>query len=106
MTAVQRRSVLVIDDDARIVSLLRRALAYEGYAVRTALNGTAGLESAREDPPDLVILDLMLPDIDGFEVCRRMRSAGDVPILMLTARDEVGDRVRGLDEGAEDYLVK
>src|SRR5437764_14446760 len=105
MTAVQRRSVLVIDDDARIVSLLRRAISYEGYAVRTALNAMAGLESAREEPPDLVILDLMLPDLDGYEVCRRLRSAAGPPILMLTARDEVEDRVRGLDEGAEDYLV-
>ncbi|MHB8576957.1 MAG: response regulator transcription factor [Dehalococcoidia bacterium] len=103
---MQRRSVLVIDDDARIVSLLRRALSYEGYGVRTALTATAGLESARDEEPDLVILDLMLPDLDGYEVCRRLRTAGQAPILMLTARDEIGDRVRGLDEGADDYLVK
>src|SRR5260370_30256888 len=99
MSEGQRRTVLVIDDDARIVSLLRRALAYEGYAVRTALTANAGLESARDEPPDMVILDLMLPDLDGFEVCQRLRSAGEMPVLMLTARDEVEDRVRGLDEG-------
>jgi two-component system response regulator MprA len=106
MSEGQRRTVLVVDDDARIVSLLRRALSYEGYGVRTALTATAGLESARDEPPDAVILDLMLPDLDGYEVCRRLRAAGDVPILMLTARDEIGDRVKGLDEGADDYLVK
>ncbi|HEY7295086.1 MAG TPA: response regulator transcription factor [Dehalococcoidia bacterium] len=106
MTSVQRPSILVIDDDAKIVSLLRRALSYEGYGVRTALTATAGLNSARDEPPDLVVLDLMLPDLDGYEVCRRLRAAGETPILMLTARDEIDDRVRGLDEGADDYLVK
>jgi len=106
MTSGQRHSILVVDDDAKIVSLLRRALTYEGYAVRTALNATTGLSSARDEPPDLVLLDLMLPDLDGYEVCRRLRAVGDTPILMLTARDEIDDRVRGLDEGADDYLVK
>ena len=106
MTSAQRYSILVVDDDARIVSLLRRALSYEGYTVRTALTATEGLLSARDEPPNLVLLDVMLPDLDGFEVCRRLRAAGDVPILMLTARDEIDDRVRGLDEGADDYLVK
>ncbi len=101
-----RHSILVIDDDARIVSLLRRALSYEGYLVRTAVTATTGLASARDEPPNLVVLDLMLPDLDGYEVCRRLRAAGDVPVLMLTARDDVDDRVRGLDEGADDYLVK
>jgi len=106
MTAAQRPTILVIDDDARIVSLLRRALTYEGYTVHTALTGAAGLASARDEPPNMIVLDLMLPDIDGYEVCRRVRAAGDTPVLMLTARDEVEDRVRGLDEGADDYLVK
>ncbi len=101
-----RHSILVIDDDAKIVSLLRRALSYEGYLVRTAVTATAGLTSARDEPPNLVVLDLMLPDLDGYEVCRRLRAAGEVPVLMLTARDDVDDRVRGLDEGADDYLVK
>jgi two-component system, OmpR family, response regulator MprA len=106
MTATMRHSILVIDDDAKIVSLLRRALSYEGYTVRTAETATAGLVSARDEPPNLVVLDLMLPDLDGYEVCRRLRAAGEVPVLMLTARDDVDDRVRGLDEGADDYLVK
>jgi two-component system, OmpR family, response regulator MprA len=106
MTSLSRSSILVIDDDAKIVSLLRRALSYEGYSVRTALTATDGLGSARDEPPDLVVLDLMLPDMDGYEVCRRLRAVGDTPVLMLTARDEIEDRVRGLDEGADDYLVK
>ncbi len=106
MTSTSRPSILVIDDDAKIVSLLRRALSYEGYSVRTALTAGDGLGSARDEPPDLVVLDLMLPDMDGYEVCRRLRAAGETPILMLTARDEIEDRVRGLDEGADDYLVK
>jgi two-component system response regulator MprA len=98
--------ILVIDDDPKIVSVLRRALAYAGYPVRTALTATEGLARALEDPPSLVILDVMLPDLSGFEVCRRLREGSDVAILMLTARDEVEDRVHGLDEGADDYLVK
>jgi two-component system response regulator MprA len=106
VTASTRQSILVIDDDAKIVSLLRRALSYEGYTVRTALTAGAGLSSARDEPPNLVVLDLMLPDLDGYEVCRRLRSVSDMPILMLTARDEIDDRVRGLDEGADDYMVK
>jgi two-component system response regulator MprA len=106
MSNQQRATVLVVDDDAKIVSLLRRALTYEGYSVRTALTAGAGLAEARDEPPQLVILDLMLPDMDGYEVCRRMRAVSAVPILMLTARDAIDDRVRGLDEGADDYLVK
>ncbi|HZQ37231.1 MAG TPA: response regulator transcription factor [Dehalococcoidia bacterium] len=98
--------VLVVDDDARIVASLRRALIYEGYAVETATDGPAALASARERLPDLVVLDVMLPGIDGVEVCRRLREDGDVPILMLTARDATADRVRGLDSGADDYLAK
>jgi two-component system response regulator MprA len=102
----QKSTILVVDDDSRIVNMLRRALAYEGYTVRAATSGLGGLESARDEPPNLVVLDLMLPDLDGYEVCRRLRAESDVPILMLTARDEIDDRVRGLDEGADDYLVK
>jgi two-component system, OmpR family, response regulator MprA len=98
--------ILVIDDDPKIVSVLRRALAYAGYPVTTALTAAEGLARALEDPPGLVILDVMLPDLSGFEVCRRLRQGSDVPILMLTARDEVEDRVHGLDQGADDYLVK
>jgi two-component system response regulator MprA len=98
--------ILVIDDDRRITALLRRALAYEGYEVDLASDGVKGLLAARDRPPDLVILDVMMPGLDGLEVCRRLRSGGAVPILMLTARDEVPDRVAGLDAGADDYLVK
>jgi two-component system, OmpR family, response regulator MprA len=99
-------AILVIDDDEKITSFLRRALAYEGYRVETAPEGQAGLAKARDREPDLVILDVMLPGLDGREVARRLRAGGDVPILMLTARDEVADRVAGLDSGADDYLVK
>jgi two-component system response regulator MprA len=96
----------VVDDDRKITSLLQRALLYEGYAVAVANDGKTGLAHAAEQPPDLVVLDLMLPGLDGLEVCRRLRAGGDVPILMLTARDAVADRVAGLETGADDYLVK
>lgn len=102
----QRRRVLVVDDDARLGASLRRALAYEGHIVDVATDGPAALVAARDRPPDLVVLDVMLPGIDGVEVCRRLRAGSDVPILMLTARDAVSDRVAGLDAGADDYLVK
>jgi two-component system response regulator MprA len=99
--------ILVVDDDRRIAESLRRTLAYEGYGVDVALGGAAALRKALEHPPDLVILDIALPDIDGLEVCKRLRTAGDqVPVLMLTARDAISDRVQGLDIGADDYLVK
>ena len=98
--------VLVIDDDRNITSFLRRALSYSGYEVDVAENGPAGLSRALEAPPDLVVLDVMMPGMDGYEVCRRLRAGGPMPILMLTAKDEVPDRVRGLDVGADDYLVK
>jgi two-component system response regulator MprA len=98
--------ILVIEDEARIAQFLKRGLIYEGYRVDVAADGQTGLEMARDSPPDLVILDWMLPGLDGLEVCRRLRAAGDVPILMLTAKEEVQDRVQGLDAGADDYLVK
>ena len=98
--------VLVVDDDAGIAASLRRALLYEGYAVTVAADGDAALQRAQTDQPDLVILDVMLPGIDGIEVCRRLREDDDVPVLMLTARDTTADRVVGLDSGADDYLVK
>jgi two-component system response regulator MprA len=98
--------ILVVDDDTRIAASVRRALVYEGYDVDVAYDGRAALYSAFGQAPDLVVLDLMLPDIDGFEVCRRLRAESDVPILMLTARDATSDRVNGLDTGADDYLVK
>ncbi len=101
-----RELILVIEDEERILTFLRRGLIYEGYRVETASDGAGGLASARDNPPDLVILDWMLPGIDGLEVCRRLRAASSVPILMLTAKDAVSDRVQGLDAGADDYLVK
>lgn len=99
--------ILIVDDDNRVTSALRRTLAYEGYQVSIAANGEAALAAARSRPPDIVILDLMLPGIDGLEVCRRLRASGDgIAVLMLTARDAVADRVAGLETGADDYLVK
>jgi DNA-binding response OmpR family regulator len=98
--------VLVIEDDAEITDVLRRSLRHEGYEVRTAGDGIAALDAAAEFYPDLVVLDLGLPRLDGIEVCRQLRAEGDVPILILTARTETDDRVTGLDSGADDYLVK
>ena len=98
--------ILVVDDDARIAASLRRALIYEGYEVQVAGDGPAALASIRDREPDLVVLDVMLPGLDGVEVAGRLRAGGSVPILMLTARDATADRVRGLDSGADDYLVK
>jgi two-component system response regulator MprA len=98
--------ILVVEDDRRIREMLRRGLVFEGYAVATADNGEEALRQVRESMPDGVILDLMLPGIDGLEVCRRLRTVSNVPILMLTARDAITDRVTGLDAGADDYMVK
>ncbi|MBZ0277467.1 MAG: response regulator transcription factor, partial [Anaerolineae bacterium] len=98
--------VLLIEDEARIAQFIERGLIYEGYRVGVARDGHSGLASARDNPPDLVILDWMLPGLDGLEVCKRLRAAGDTPILMLTAKDDIKDRVTGLDAGADDYLVK
>ena len=98
--------ILVVDDDPQIVSFLKRGLTYEGYTVDTASDGTEALARAREAEPDLVILDIMMPGIDGLEVSRRLREASKVPIIMLTAKGTVTDRVKGLDSGADDYLVK
>lgn len=103
-----KADILVVDDDPKITQLLKRVLSLEGYAVRTASSGEEGLAQAAAKDPDLVILDILMPGIDGIEVCRRLRtsSAADVPILLLTAKDDVSDRVRGLDGGADDYVVK
>lgn len=99
--------ILVIDDDSSITTVLKRGLSYEGYSVDVAGNGKMGLETARLRPPALVILDILMPGIDGLEVCRRLRSADEkLPILMLTAKDAVSDQVLGLETGADDYIVK
>jgi two-component system, OmpR family, response regulator MprA len=99
--------ILVVDDDVKITSFLRRSLALEGYDVTIANSGDESLRSVAEQAPDLMILDIMMPGVDGVEVCRRVRAAGEgFPVLMLTARDAISDRVKGLDAGADDYLVK
>lgn len=98
--------ILVIEDDEGIAGTLFRGLTFEGYKVVTAADGPGGLAIVRDDPPDVVILDWMLPGLDGLEVCKRLRAVGTTPILMLTAKDAVADRVHGLDAGADDYLVK
>jgi two-component system, OmpR family, response regulator MprA len=99
--------ILVVDDDPAVSGALNRALRLEGYEVTLAADGPQALEEIAIRPPDAVILDIGLPTIDGLDVCRRLRAAGDdTPVLMLTARDAIHDRVEGLDAGADDYLVK
>lgn len=99
--------LLVVEDEVKMAGLLKRGLEEEGYAVDTAPDGEQAVWLGTENPYDAIILDLMLPDLDGFEVCRRLRAAGRwSPVLMLTARDAVNDRVAGLDAGADDYLTK
>jgi two-component system response regulator MprA len=100
------RRILVVDDDPMVATTVQRVLRPEGYDVDVALGGAQALEQARAHRPDLVVLDLMMPGIDGLEVCRQLRANGNLPILMLTARSGTADRVRGLDTGADDYLVK
>jgi two-component system, OmpR family, response regulator MprA len=101
-----RPRVLVVEDDTDIAGVLRRSLDKEGYDVRVAGDGETALDEAGVFAPDAVVLDLGLPKLDGVEVCRRLRTEGDVPILILTARDALDARVEGLDSGADDYLVK
>ena len=99
--------ILVIDDDPAITSLLKRGLSYEGFTVDIAGTGEVGLALARERPPDLVILDIMMPGMNGLEVLRRLRAADNrLPVLMLTAKDAPADQVQGLEAGADDYVVK
>jgi two-component system, OmpR family, response regulator MprA len=107
--AEQKLKVLVIDDEINIIEFIKLGLSYEGFEVESASDGPEGLAAAQRIDPDIVILDLMLPGMDGLEVCRRLRTnpiTRDVPVLMLTAKDEVQDRVTGLNTGADDYLVK
>ncbi len=98
--------ILIVEDEDRIREFINRGLTFEGYQVDMAADGQTGLDLAYKNPPDLVLLDIMLPGIDGLEVCRRLRATSDMPILMLTAKETVEDRVIGLDAGADDYLVK
>jgi len=101
------RTVLVVDDEPSVRDALERALKAQHYAVTTAVDGRQALDVVADVRPDLVLLDVLMPVMDGFEACRRLRELGDrTPVLMLTARDAVGDRVEGLDAGADDYVVK
>jgi DNA-binding response OmpR family regulator len=104
--AQQTQSVLVVEDEASIASFVALYLKNAGYEVRTAANGTEALSAVGSSQPSLIVLDLMLPDIDGIEICRRIRQSSDVPILMLTARDEDVDKIIGLEVGADDYMTK
>ncbi len=99
-------TVLVVDDEAHIRDLARLYLEKEGYQVQAAVNGVEALAQVRQSPPALVVLDLMMPEMDGWEVCRHLRAAGNLPILMLTARDDDIDKIVGLEMGADDYLTK
>jgi DNA-binding response OmpR family regulator len=99
-------TVLIADDEKNIVQLARMYLVSEGFTVESAPNGREALEKVRQVKPDLVILDLMMPDIDGWEVCRRLRKESDIPIIMLTARDDDVDKIVGLEIGADDYVTK
>jgi DNA-binding response OmpR family regulator len=106
MQDIRTPRVLVVEDDEDIAQALQRSLRLEGYEVRTSFDGERALDDARSFVPDLVLLDLGLPGLDGLDVAKRLRADGDVPILMLTARDALESRVEGLDAGADDYLVK
>ena len=98
--------ILIVEDEKKIARFLELELTHEGYEVQTAGDGRSGLEQAQSWQPDLLILDLMLPELSGIEVCRRLRHESDVPIIMLTAKDDVSDKVMGLDMGADDYIRK
>jgi two-component system response regulator MprA len=99
--------ILVVDDEPSVREAVERALKLDGHEVQLAENGERALHAVREAPPDALVLDVLMPRVDGIQVCKRIRGAGDrTPILMLTARDSIGDRVSGLDAGADDYLVK
>ncbi|HZB22476.1 MAG TPA: response regulator transcription factor, partial [Gaiellaceae bacterium] len=106
MASQQTQTILVVEDESSIASFVSLYLKNAGYVVRTAPTGTEALAQAGTGESSLIILDLMLPDIDGIEVCRRIRKSSDVPILMLTARDEDVDKIIGLEVGADDYLTK
>jgi len=98
--------ILIVEDEKKIARFLELELRHEGYDVLTAFDGRTGLETALGEDPDLMILDLMLPELSGIEVCRRIRHSSDLPIIMLTAKDDVSDKVMGLDMGADDYVTK
>ncbi len=100
------KKILVVDDEKRIVEIVKAYLERDGYQVAIAYDGKAALDLARKEDPDLVVLDLMLPEVSGWDVCRTLRQESDVPIIMLTARDDTTDKVLGLELGADDYVTK
>ena len=106
MASARSQSILVVEDEGSIASFIGMYLRKAGFGVRVARNGTNAINESSAEPPTLIVLDLMLPDMDGIEVCRRIRQSSDVPILMLTARDEDVDKIIGLEVGADDYLTK
>jgi len=103
---MSRQTILVVDDEANIIALARMYLEKEGYRVESALDGAEAIRKVDERQPTLMVLDLMLPEVDGWEVCRRVRANSDLPIIMLTARDDDVDKIVGLELGADDYLTK
>jgi two-component system KDP operon response regulator KdpE len=106
MSELRDKLILVVDDEARMVNFMRMNLELEGARVASATNGKEALEQAREDMPDVMLLDIMMPEMDGFETLKRLRQFSQVPVLILTAKDEEEDRVRGLELGADDYISK
>ncbi len=103
---MDKKKILIVEDEQKIARFLELELNYEGYEVLIANNGRDGLEKGKKEDVDLIILDLMLPELSGIEVCRRIRQTSDVPIIMLTAKDDISDKVTGLDIGADDYMTK
>lgn len=103
---MEKKKILIVEDEQKIARFLELELKYEGYEVDIANNGRDGLEKGKGEDIDLIILDLMLPGLSGIEVCRRLRQTSDVPIIMLTAKDDISDKVTGLDIGADDYMTK
>ncbi len=103
---MEKKKILIVEDEQKIARFLELELKYEGYEVTIASNGRDGLEKGKEEGVDLIILDLMLPGLSGIEVCRRLRQTSEVPIIMLTAKDDISDKVTGLDIGADDYMTK
>lgn len=107
MTAKTLAKILMVDDEANLAQFVKLELTYEGYEVNVAHDGLSGLMAARDQDPDLIILDWMMPGLSGVEVCRRLRQTGSkTPIILLTAKDDISDRVEGLDAGANDYVIK
>ena len=102
----EQKTVLIVEDEKNIVDILRFNLQREGYRTVEAYDGADGLEKARKENPDLILLDVMLPGIDGYQVCRELRTSSQVPIIMLSAKGEVFDKVLGLEMGADDYMIK